>query len=200
MDEGYKEYEEFAKTMPIFDEHGNIVGETEGDKAIGPDGQEMSVDQMLAIGLKKAKEFVKLEKEKKQNKKEAEDIQDKLNVLDKELLKIYEVSGAQKLTIDGRTVFVERSLFASAKRTEGDTSDEETAAARERLNKALRDTGHGDIVVESVNAKTLAALVREFDLDGNKDVEEIYNNMPEELRNTIKVSVVPKMKSRKGGK
>lgn len=186
--------------IPIFDEHDNIVGwkneeEAQGAKALRADGSEVDKDHLLAIGLKKSKEFVALEKQRKIAEGEVDDLKDRLSAINKELQLVFSITGTQQIKIDGRSVFVKRDVYASAKREEG---EDDTDAAKSRLFEALRQTGHGALVKEDVNGKTLASLVREFDPDKTFDPEIIAANMPQQLRDTIKVSVVPKMSSRKG--
>lgn len=181
--------------MPIFDEFDNIVGFNEGEaKAMRVDGTEVDEDAMTAMAIKKAKAFVALEKRKKIEDTKLKETKEEIAILNNDLLKIFAISGTQQIKIDGRNVFPTRDMFASALAEEGEENNE---AAKERLFEALRNTGHGDLIKKDVNGKTLASLVREFDPEKTFDVEVIKSNMPPDLAKAVKVSIVPKMTSRK---
>lgn len=181
--------------MPIFDEFDNIVGFNEGEaKAMRVDGTEVDEDAMTAMAIKKAKAFVALEKRKKIEDTKLKETKEEIAILNNDLLKIFAISGTQQIKIDGRNVFPTRDMFASALAEEGEENNE---AAKERLFEALRNTGHGDLIKKDVNGKTLASLVREFDPEKTFDVEVIKRNMPPDLAKAVKVSIVPKMTSRK---
>jgi hypothetical protein len=57
---------------------------------------------------------------------------------------------------------------------------------KSKLGEALRETGHGDLVSESVNHQSLSALVREF--------YDSENGLPEAWRNVIEPNEVPKIR------
>lgn len=183
------------KGMPIFDENDNIVGfNEEATEATRFDGTKLDEDALTAMAIKKAKAFVALEKRKKIEDATLKATKEEIAILNNDLLKIFAISGTQQIKIDGRSVFMTRDLFASALATKEEENNE---AAKERLFKALSDTGHGDLVKKDVNGKTLASLVREFDPDKTFDAEVIKANMPPVLAAAVKLSIVPKMTSRK---
>lgn len=181
--------------MPIFDENDKIVGFKEGEIiATRVDGTAVSDDELSAMGIKKAKAFVDLEKRRKKAEGDVKSLKEEIAILNNDLLKIFALTGTEQIKIDGRSVFRTRDVFASAAKLESETDSDE---AKKRLFEALRLTGHGDLVKQDVNGKTLASLVREFDPDKTFDEEVVKANMPPELRDTIKVSIIPKMTSRK---
>ena len=62
-------------------------------------------------------------------------------------------------------------------------------ASREEVIKALKECGHGDIVAESYNTNTLAAWLRELDMEEKE--------LPEELQDFIEPNRVTSLISKK---
>lgn len=72
-------------------------------------------------------------------------------------LQVCEREGIQKLSIDGTTVFLKRSLRASVK-----------GGHREDAVAAFQAEGLGDLVTHTMNAQTLSAYVREREKQGEE--------------------------------
>lgn len=104
--------------------------------------------------------------------------------LEVELLPQFKDAGIDKTTINGKTVWLDRKVWASAG---GDMP---------ALVDAMKAAGLHDMVGETVNGNTLSAWVREFDPDGVFSPEEIVEKLPVELRNSINVSEVFKLQVR----
>lgn len=183
---------DIPEEIPLFDEYGNQVARPEDTNV--EEVEEIDKAHLLKMATEKMMRFTDLEKKRKQTESDLAVMMSELATLNEELLQIMKLIGMQKFTMNGRTIGIRKDLYASALANTGDSSPED---AKLRLHKALRDTGHGDLVKEGVNASALAAMVREYDPDKTRDEETIYANMPEELRGTIKISIVEKVTSRK---
>jgi len=124
------------------------------------------------------KRFVVLEERRRQLEAEIDSIKAEAADLEQRLLPQFEQSGMERVTIDGRTVYVERKLWASAKN--GD---------KQALCKALKRARLSEFVQETFNSQSLSALVREWDRDGRP--------MPPSLREVLEVSEVFKLRTRR---
>jgi len=103
------------------------------------------------------KRFVALEERRKQLEAEVETIKAESSELEVRLLPQFEQSGTERIAIDGRTVYVERKLWAKAK--DGD---------KPSVCKALKRCRLGDYVEETFNTNSLSAFVRELDREGKQ--------------------------------
>jgi len=124
------------------------------------------------------KRFVALEERRKQLEAEVDTIKIEAAELEERLLPQFEQSGMERVAIDGRTVYVERKLWAKAK--EGN---------KPAVCKALRRCRLGDYVEETFNTNSLSAYVRERDRDGRP--------LPPSLAVVLDVSEVFKLRSRR---
>jgi hypothetical protein len=124
------------------------------------------------------KRFVALEERRRQLEAEIDSIKAEAADLEQRLLPQFEQSGMERVAIDGRTVYVERKLWASAKN--GD---------KQALCKALKRARLSEFVQETFNSQSLSALVREWDRDGRP--------MPPSLREVLEVSEVFKLRTRR---
>jgi hypothetical protein len=118
------------------------------------------------------KRFVALEERRRQLEAEVDSIKAETAELEQRLLPQFEQSGTERIAIDGRTVYVERKLWAKAK--DGDKSS---------VCKALKRCRLGDYVEETFNTNSLSAYVRELDREGKPlstalaavlDVSEVF--------------------------
>ena len=121
----------------------------------------------------KLKRFVELEKERREVETRLKSIKEEAKSLTEAILGDFEEAGMTKATIDGVTVYVQRTLWAKA--LEGDY---------ERACEALRQAGLDVYVHERFNVNSLSAFVRERDKAGEPlpdafkgavDVEERFD-------------------------
>ena len=98
--------------------------------------------------------------------------------LEAALLPQFEQDAIDRITVDGRTVYVERKLWAKAK--DGD---------KPAVCKALKRCRLGDYVEETFNTNSLSAYVRELDREGRQ--------MPPSLAAVLDVSEVFKLRTRR---
>jgi hypothetical protein len=124
------------------------------------------------MNTEELKQFVALEERRRQLEAEVDTIKAEAAELEGRLLPQFEQSGMERVSIDGRTVYVERKLWAKAK--DGDKG---------ALCKALKRCRLGDYVEETFNTNSLSAYVRELDREGKPlspalaaalDVSEVF--------------------------
>lgn len=101
------------------------------------------------------KEFIGLEQQKDELEARLKRVTSRLKQLEQPLLDWFGQLGLQRVTIDDRTAYVHRQLWASAK--DGDTQG---------VCDALKDCQLADLVRERFNTNTLSAYVREQDRAG----------------------------------
>ena len=124
------------------------------------------------------KRFVALEERRRQLEAEIDTLKAEAAELEQALMPQFEQAGIERVSVDSRTVYVERKLWASAKN--GD---------RQALCKALKRARLSQFVQETFNSQSLSALVREWDRDGRP--------MPPSLREVLEVSEVFKLRTRR---
>ncbi len=124
------------------------------------------------------KRFVALEERRRALEAEIDTLKAEAAELEQRLLAQFEQSGMERVAIDGRTVYVERKLWAKAK-------DGDKAA----VCKALKRCRLGDYVEETFNTNSLSAYVRELDREGRP--------LPPTLAAVLDVSEVFKLRTRR---
>ena len=147
-----------------------------------------------ALGLLKtetlARLFIVCDKARKHFEKNAEASKDNATKVDSALRPRMQDGGIKSMNVDGTTVYVERTLWGSAK--DGNNPG---------LCLALKELGHGDMVKEGVNAQTFSAYIREQEEAVSKTPlapEKLIEQLPELLRPVVHVSEVFKIRARKG--
>jgi len=130
------------------------------------------------MNTEELKRFVALEERRRQLEAEVDTIKAEATELEQRLLPQFEQEGFEKISIDGRTVYVERKLWAKAR-------DGNKAA----VCKALKRARLGDYVEETFNTNSLSAYVRELDREERP--------LPPSLREVLEVSEVFKLRTRR---
>lgn len=130
------------------------------------------------MNTEELKRFVALEERRRQLEAEVDTIKADAAELEQLLLPQFEQEGFEKISIDGRTVYVERKLWAKAK-------DGNKAA----VCKALKRARLGDYVEETFNTNSLSAYVRDLDREERP--------LPPSLREVLEVSEVFKLRTRR---
>jgi len=115
---------------------------------------------------------------------EVEDLKKQRIEVEATLLMEFQKEGVQRITADGRTVWLDRKLWASA--------------AGPELPNALKVAGLGSMVREQVNGQTLSAWVREYDPEAQLSAEEVIAKLPPVVQPYVKISEVYKLQVRKG--
>jgi len=115
---------------------------------------------------------------------EVEDLKKQRAALEATLLDSFRQDGVQRVTQGGRTVWLDRKLWASA--------------AGPELPQALKLAGFPAMVRETVNGQTLSAWVREFDPEAELSPEEVITKLPEAVQPFVKIAEVYKLQVRKG--
>jgi hypothetical protein len=139
------------------------------------------------------KEFVALEDEKADIKARLRAIESRLGELDESLTKQFLDDGIQSTRIDGRTVYLHRDIYASAK--DGD---------KEAVVAALKACDLGQYVKEDYNANSLKAYVREMVREAEdraraegRVIDDPAKALPEHLAATLNISTVFSVSSRR---
>lgn len=130
------------------------------------------------MNTEELKRFVALEERRRQLEAEVDTIKAETADLESRLLPQFEQAGYEKISIDGRTVYIERKLWAKAKN--GDKS---------AVCKALKRCRLGDYVEETFNTNSLSAYVRELDREERP--------LSPSLAAVLEVSEVFKLRTRK---
>lgn len=160
---------------------------TEMDRADMADFAECEVEpkEERIDGMEIATKLISIDKEKKELEARLDTLSEKRKELEAQLLEYFSSNAIQKLTAAGRTVYIRREVWAGH------------AGDNEAFIKAMKESGLGNYVKESVNSQTFSAYVREFDPDKKLSGDEITKLLPEPLRGVVKVSEVFKIASRK---
>lgn len=124
------------------------------------------------------KRFVALEERRRQLEAEVDSVKAEAAELEQRLLPQFEQSGMERVFIDGRTVYIERKLWARAK--DGD---------KHAVCRALKRCRLGDYVEETFNTNSLSAYVRELDREERP--------LPPALAAVLEVSEVFKLRTRR---
>ena len=104
------------------------------------------------MNTEELKRFIALEERRRQLETEIDVVKAEAAQLEQLLLPEFERNGLEKVSIDGRTVYLERKLWAKAK-------DGDKAA----VCKVLKRAHLGDFVEETFNTNSLSGYVRELD-------------------------------------
>ena len=124
------------------------------------------------------KQFIALDERRRQLEAEIDTVKAEAAQLEQALLPEFERDGLERVSIDGKTVYLERKLWAKAK-------DGDKAA----VCKALKRAHLGDYVEETFNTNSLSAYVRELDREDRE--------LPPSLREVLEISEVFKLRTRR---
>ena len=122
--------------------------------------------------------YVTLEQQRLDLEAQVEAIKKETAELETLLLPQFEQEAIERISIDGRTVYVERKLWAKAK--DGD---------KPAVCKALKRCRLGDYVEETYNTNSLSAYIRELDREGKP--------LSQALATVLEISEVFKLRTRK---
>ena len=120
----------------------------------------------------------------RQHEDDIEELKKERSSLEEGLLNEYRKDGVQRVTLEGKTYWLDRKLWASA--------------AGPELPQALKLAGFPAMVKETVNGLTLSAWVREFDPEAELSPEEVITKLPEAVQPFVKIAEVYKLQVRKG--
>ena len=123
-------------------------------------------------------EYIELTARKRALDDDLKELNERLVLIELELLDQFEAAGVDKIGKDGYTLYMARSLRPRAK--DGD---------RERMLEAIKANGYGDLVKEDIHPKRLEAIVRELDGQGE---------MPGWAKGTIEIYEQYNIRVRKG--
>jgi len=108
------------------------------------------------------KKFVELNRKKKELKKQLKQLEDELKQLQEDVMEVFEEEGIDKISLDGYTIFLKRTLWAKAKN--GDYVYTVTK---------MKEYGLGDYVQEKFSTQAVSAYVREMEQEDPEEFEKL---------------------------
>lgn len=124
------------------------------------------------------KKYVALEERRRLNKAEADELQEELSSLEKQLLNQFSLTDMTQARVSDMTVYVERKLFAQV--ADGD---------RARAIKALRSAKLNEFVKADFNLNAVSAWIREREAEGRP--------LPKSMAQAFNVAEVFRLRTRK---
>jgi hypothetical protein len=146
------------------------------------------------MNMEQLKEFVALEKRKRDLDSELKAIGARLDDLEQALVPQFLADGVASMKVDGRTVYIAQDIHASP------VND------RAEVISALKSSELGQYVSENYNTQSLRAFVREVaeearlrcqQQDRLFTEEEVRAALPSPLSDALKISFVHSLRSRK---
>jgi len=146
------------------------------------------------MNMEQVKEFVALEKRKRELDSELKAIAAKLDDLEQALVPQFLSDGVNSLKINGRMVYLAQDIYAGPLRDRGE------------VIAALKASELGQYVSENYNTQSLKAFVREVAEEARLrcqqeerlfSEEEVRLSLPTPLGDTLKISFVHSLRSRK---
>lgn len=105
--------------------------------------------------MEKIKQLIEIKKQLDELDAQTKKLKAEFEALGPEVIQYLEQEGLDRVTMDGRTVFVRRQLWASVKKDPFALD-------------ILRDNGLGDFIEEKVNSQRISSYVREFEKNGQE--------------------------------
>jgi len=128
-----------------------------------------------------AKRYISLHRRLENKEGEINELKAQIAELALKLLKNMTNAGMKRCTLDGSTIYVKRTLYASA----GGNMPALVAAFKAA---AEEDPSLEPMVSETVNGQRLSAWAREYDPENDRAPEEVVALLPEIIRGAIKVT------------
>jgi len=138
----------------------------------------------------KLRALIYLTEEKSALQTRLREIEEDIKGLSEQLSEQFAAAGINHVTVDDHTVYLHRQLWASVR---GANEEEKHAACA-----ILEEHGLGWMVQPSVNSNTLSAWLREQE-EAYDSFDDLMQNMPEDLKEVLKISEVYSVRSRKAG-
>lgn len=105
------------------------------------------------MDMDRVREYMRLRNEQRRREAEAGEAKEQADNIEQELLEQFAEDGVQNLTVDGQTVYLQRTVFAMV----------DGAYTREQVIERLRQADLGHFVRDGYNHQTLSAWIRELD-------------------------------------
>ncbi|MDD4986628.1 MAG: hypothetical protein PHQ43_12780 [Dehalococcoidales bacterium] len=106
--------------------------------------------------LNKVKTLVSLKKQMEDLDTQLKSLKQEYDELEPQVIEYMSSEGLQRLTVDDRTVYVNRQIWASVNR------------ANSEALSILRSNGLDDFIEEKVNSQRISAYVREYEKNGEQ--------------------------------
>jgi hypothetical protein len=151
--------------------------------------EEMTTEELAEL-------FVQKYNSRKSFEQEAKDLKAECDQIEQLLLPRFQEKAVSKMTIKGKTVYIDTRLWGGAEEDKG-----------RELALALKLIGMGDLVKETVNTQTLSSWLREkqeefaFDPETGKrkplSPDQLKALLPDVLRPYLKISEESHLRARK---
>lgn len=143
----------------------------------------------MSFDIEKVQRFAELYDKKKELKDQLGDVKEQLEKLEEELTPEFEKAGVPNISVNGRTIYIHKQLWAGYKES------------REQALEALKKAGLEDYVYETYNTNSLSAYFREVYRDAEDEqgfIDDPENILGPELKGAIKLTEKVSLRSRKG--
>jgi len=131
-----------------------LSAETEA-RRLEQDAEPAEPEPAIAFDIAKIRRYKQLREMQSRGEAETKAFKEEADKIEVDLIEMFAESGVQNFNVDGKTVYLNRTVFAQ--RLPGVTSEE--------VQQALIDSDAAELVKPSVNAQTLNAYVRELTED-----------------------------------
>lgn len=108
---------------------------------------------MAELSMADVREYARLRSLQQQHQAAADEVQGVADALEQSLLEGFAEAGVQSMSVDGRTVYLERKLWARV----------EPGASRDQVIEGLRRAGLDHFVQDGYNSNTVSAWLRELE-------------------------------------
>lgn len=127
------------------------------------------------------RDWMKMVERKREAEERIAEINEQIKECERLILRDLQEEGVDRITVDGKTVYVRREVWASSG---GDTP---------ALVQAFKEEGLDELVTETVSSQRLSAWVREHDPERSMSEEEIVSALPPRIAPHVKVTEVFKL-------
>lgn len=133
--------------------------------------------------------FVALSDEKAALDARLKVVKDELAALSDLLATQFALAGVPRMTVNGRTVYLHRQVWASVQPEDGDL---------DAAFKVLERYDMGWMVKPTVNSQTLSARIREMEKEfEGLDFQDFLDSLPPDLRDALRITEKFEVRSRK---
>lgn len=143
----------------------------------------------MSFDIKKVQQFAELYDKKKELKNQLNEVKDELAKLEEELTPEFEKAGVPNISVNGRTIYIHKQLWAGYKNS------------KEEALEALRKAGLDNYIYETYNTNSLSAYFREVYRDHEDEygfIDDPEKILTPELNGEIKLTEKISLRSRKG--
>lgn len=129
--------------------------------------------------------FIKIEEEKIALEEKLKSVKAKRDDLADKIMSSFEKQGIDNIRINGRTVYIQRQIWA------GHNGDKQATC------DAFKDAGLDEYISDNFNTQQISAYVREFEGDSVLTMDELLSKLPKQIQGAIKLTEKFQVKTRK---